>query len=102
MADRKSSSEAFPARKGDPSARYTYTDREGSARELRADAEGVVRPHDRDGERILEGFGLRIVKEEAKAAAGGGASRKASAADGPLKVESTKPGDDAGDAEGTA
>ena len=102
--DTQSSSEAFPAYVGEPGAVYGWTDREGSQRELKANADGVVRPEDRDAERILQGMGLRIVEGERKAAARSGGSRKA-AASAPAdvaKVEGTRAGDEpAGSAEGS-
>jgi hypothetical protein len=86
---------AFPARKGDAKATYAYTNAAGDHRELRADEDGIIRPKDREDERVLESFGLKVVKEEAAEASRSGASRARS---GPvLKAEGTRPGDDAGD-----
>jgi hypothetical protein len=86
---------AFPARQGEPKAVYGFTDAAGESRELRADSEGVIRPKDREDERVLESFGLDVIESEREDATRSG--RRTAKPTSVLKVAGTQPGDDAGE-----
>lgn len=62
---------AFGLRKGEPKARYGFTLPDGTARELAADARGIVKPTSVADARALDAMGLaEVVIEETHTAKG--------------------------------
>lgn len=53
----------FDPRRALPGQAFTYHDETGQAHTLTADDEGVVRPKDRLGAEVLEGFGLPVARK---------------------------------------
>lgn len=53
----------FEARRGEPKTTYGYTLGDGSARELKSDAKGVVHPQRAEDVAFFDSMGLATVKE---------------------------------------
>lgn len=84
----------FHPRRAEPGQEFEYTDADGSARTLKADADGVVRPKSDGDVAILDSFSLPHAQPTsiAKARAARRSTktrRQAGSATGKVRVEST-------------
>lgn len=65
---------SYPARRGDPNAKYEWRDAEGGVHHLKTDADGLVVPHTEGQRQTADAFGLpeaRVPKADTKDASSG-------------------------------